>query len=1018
MNEIAGETTKELKVTSDLLSKYIKVVVTDTEGNAFEKVTEAGVAAVEGTLEAKQTGANTIIATAGQDLSAADKIVLKKGSTEQTITSAIGEDNRTITITTSTKISADSYTVEVTPADTGLAKLTATVNGEAETLAGLNFGKELALVSATNFYSVQTSITGANQWGEDYNLGSGTVEVYPSVAYVKSDSSATDKANAWDGSSVTNYDAKTKLYTLIKAGTIPFQVGDKVNFTAIYTSGATVVQSTAELSVANVPYVAEMTFGEPSTTNTKLQGKRITVSNFRKGTYYVPVVAKDQYGNTLKAETLNTKYDAQSLFVNPDSTQGAYGGFDATEKFSELDDGTVVMNVGAKIDSLPGDCVITIAGLGGLSTSTTVTVEDDPYIASMNVTIPGSLYQSTEATFEVEATDQYGDAVVLYDQDKLTKASTKKITLGDYNNLTKGVSSIEVSSGSLAFERNSAKKAVVFKYTPGETAVTDVMTITTASPKVETKTLTIGKVGHAASIQKTLDTTKDDSALTITSGKDVDFGNALVFVDTNGEIITGTNAAIQKPYFTAKEIKISAASGGLDTVAASATISAGNEGKQIKEGTTGYFYTITSGTTPTYSSVSKITSITESKTYTVNLYEVTALDAAGDGVKTAKLLDSKDFKVVVTNPNTEGNAYEEYEATIKAGDELLFSAHDDATGTDFDASILDSAEIIVKGTDANGNVATLTYNDDYTLTVDKGLDSTSVAGKISATDGVKVSTSASDLDEGEASVVVWDKKSGNQVATVKLPYSNAAPKASAWSVTKNTVDSANDGNVVPTAGTGNVKSAFEGDTIDVENAAGYAADTTLGVVKVANNSNGASYVLECKNQYGTRFVGAVWNIGGVATATSTGEKLTNYGTTGKTYTFQGTASGLDSFTFKAVVKADAAVAAAKAGIDTLNKTNVQVAALTYDAAKTVGDAVVDIEAGVLENIQKVNGLSGVSSTDLTITCKVGGSDVTSSTTTALKGTEETAITYTVEINYLGIKQEITGCSTNAKDNAD
>ena len=59
--------------------------------------------------------------------------------------------------------------------------------------------------------------------------------------------------------------------------------------------------------------------------------------------------------------------------------------------------------------SLPGTGTITVAGIGGLSTSTSFTVEDNPYIDTLTVSFPSSIYASTPAEFTVSAVDQYGD---------------------------------------------------------------------------------------------------------------------------------------------------------------------------------------------------------------------------------------------------------------------------------------------------------------------------------------------------------------------------------------------------------------------------------------------------------------------------------------------------------------------------------------------------------------------------------------------------------------------------------
>ena len=130
--KVEGATAASLTIDSSFVGKYVKVVITDADGKEFSAVTTAAVAAKEGTLEAKQTGANTIVTTAGDALAASDKVEVKKGSTVQDIKYVLGEDGKTVTITSTSKITGDDYTVTVTPADQGKAPMTASFKGEAE----------------------------------------------------------------------------------------------------------------------------------------------------------------------------------------------------------------------------------------------------------------------------------------------------------------------------------------------------------------------------------------------------------------------------------------------------------------------------------------------------------------------------------------------------------------------------------------------------------------------------------------------------------------------------------------------------------------------------------------------------------------------------------------------------------------------------------------------------------------------------------------------------------------------
>lgn len=770
-----------------------KVIVTDSAEKTFEAVTSAAVAAKEGTLSASQTGSNTFVATSGEALAESDKVSVKKGSTEITIKYALGEDKKTVSITTESKITDGDYTVTVTPSDAGKAAMTAPVKGETEKLAGIKFGNELALVDATNFYTVQTTISGANQWNEDFNLGTGTLQVYPSVAKI-ADGTAHSATPGDPGYNVavgctTGFDAKSKVYTLAKDGTIPFQLGDKVNFTAIYQNGTNVIQTTAELTVSNVPYVAELTFGEIASTNPKLKDAKINVKNFSGGSYYMPVTAKDQYGNALSAAKLNALIAGNSLFVSPSKADGAFGGFDG---FDTLDNGTVIAKLGAKpAGILPGTTTLSVAGLGGLSTTTSFTVIDNPYIDVFTVSFPSTLIQSTPAEFEVSAVDQYGDAVDLYNMTITPSASNKTLTFGDRNTLTGNSSEIKVTNGTLAVTKNSTKKAAVFTYTPAAGSANDVATITSATPKVDTKTLTITSLGAPASIQSTLDTTKADSSLKIASGKDVDFGNAVVFIDSNGQKITGSPVAI--PTYKAATGATDTTPTGIGTIATDSTAYQWT----IKAKSTGYYSNDADG---------KITEITLSETYVVELYRVVDVN----NTETIKLIDSKEFKVIVagTDP-TAANPYESYRAVVKSGDELLANW----TGSG------DTTTIEVYGTDANGVEVKLTAGAlaDYTLTADGGVGAIN-GDEISPAAGL-VADSKDKAVSGEAEITVWSKTK-NPVATVKVAYSNAPQVAQKWVVEKGELTADSDSGAVTTTtlGTGLASykktGDYESDVID------------------------------------------------------------------------------------------------------------------------------------------------------------------------------------------------------------
>jgi hypothetical protein len=754
------------------------------------------------TLTATQKGPNTIEAVSSTALVTGDKVTLKKGSTEQTMQFAISEDGKTITITTANKLTDADYVVIVTPADTAKAPYEATAKCSTAKLTTLEFSKELVLKSNSDFKTAYATLTGKDQFGQAFDLGS-NVKIYASTA-----------------TSSIDYNAETKTVTVTKGeNDLPFNVGDSITLTAIYQNGTNVLQQASTLKVSNAAYVASVSFGDLNTTNAKLQGKRVIYSNFLKGTYYMPITAEDQYGNKLTADQLTKYYTgidanndndtnddgdtAPTMFVNPTAAQGVYGGFNG---FDTLEDGTVIMKVsGVKGTFKPGDATVMFSGLGGLSAKAAYSVEDDPYIDSLNVTFDSSLYASTPSTFTVSATDQYGDPVDLYNQ--TLKAADGKLSLGDTNHMTNSTSSIEVNGGgTVTYSKKSATKTVEFTYTPSAKG-TFVATITTAKPGVTTQTLTVGDAGVAKSIQKTL---KSGVDTTLTSKGTINFSKALVVVDTNGQVM--------------KALPTAQTASDTYAIPNGKTAYVYTDGEAtLAEGVYGYSVFKYDAALKTYTIIDPTTNETPGETTTYRAFLLKGTATSG----TPEIVDMKDFKITVTG------TIDSYSASVAPGTELLWTGDTYGNSKDF-------AKIVVTGTDENGKTTTLSAaNGDYTLQVDhQDKVTVDASNKTYVVAASKDTYAAPTTNEGTCTVTVYSP-AGKSVASTTFNYSNAPQAAT----TAKWVQTTKDGNILDTPTEAN-------ENIDLNGTQASYDLKTSAKEMVITASTGNVYKLFVQDQYG------------------------------------------------------------------------------------------------------------------------------------------------------------------------
>jgi len=841
------------------------------EGPQFYGVKEEEPTDIE-ILSAEQTGANTIEFTVSRALTLTDEVSLLNGTTEQEMTYDVSEDGKTVEITSVAKLSDATYTVAITPEE-ALLPATEDVDCEAEKLDGIMFGPGLAFVSNTNFYTVATTLNGANQWGEEFNLSSGTMTVYPGVAAVADGTTSATNKNVAVGFT-TGYSAEKNQYILAKSDTIPFKVGDTVTMTAVYNDGnGTVIQETDELPVLNVPQVTEMEFGELETSSPKLVGERVTLKNFQTDSYYFPVEAYDQYGNELNKDSLNYALGTSMLFVNPTPANSTFGGFAG---FDELEDGTVILKLAHSVNQMPGKGTITVSGIGGLSTSVEYEVEDNPYIASLNMIGLGTVIENVPSTFGLYAVDQYGEEFDLYGT-TITQTDAKTLTFTkSINGLSQQTASIKVNNGTLTYAKQSSTGQVAFIYTDNSGAKNDVFTLTTSVPTVSTVPVTIKDAGTPASIKSELKSSSPmdntrlvrDASEKGTAQLDLAATSGLVIVDSNGMEMSGAGLTYT------------------NDPASDLTNDGYGYGIKYVEAVSGSTIDVSSATVKT---------IDRNATFKVSLYYK---DKSGN----VKTLDTEEFKIKFTSGN-----YDEFMAVWADNYDVLYSGSQaDGTADTQHVNVGGNGQsktLLVYGTDEYGLTAllptavwSLSYGSDKVA--DSAVDGLGQAVAFKDAKRVAYDGTAAKLLEGDIEFTVWADSSDDdtvkeKVATLTTKYSNLTPKAQYWAwMTKDLATGlpvvADDTIQVAPATSTFVKEAQATNTLAIQN---------------AGFGNRYSYSLAAVDQYGLPLAGVItYSLdGGAAQAsTATAPTITTWAA-GDTHTMVATCRGLSDKTITIVV---------------------------------------------------------------------------------------------------------------------
>ena len=830
---ILGATTASYVVGEADLGKKISVTVTDVTGATFTAETEPvqGDPEADLAITAEQTGATEITVKANKAVAATDAVLVMRGTSTIDNTFVTDAAGTTITITTGTKISANAeYTVTITPKDTTKKAATATFTGLENKLESIDFVGENLILTDSTYDTATVKIFGYDSFGDQVALS--TLQPYSSKG-------------------TPTYTAADNEISITTTSTAPFTTGEKVTVTAVYQDGTNVQQVSKSLTISAMSTVAEMTFGDLQTSSTTLKDKRVTLSAMDSGTYYKEVSAKDQYDNELTAKKLNDiLYDGsasttKTLFATPYMAAGSYvylTGFDTTT------DNKVIAKYDLGALNMPGTQTFTYTAVGGYSVTDSIAVEDDPYIASLAVTVP-EMYSGKEAELTLTATDQYGDALDLYDLVGNsnnggtigTNAGTGSFTsaaaylLDDYNHTTKSSTSIALgTTGSLTLKvtKNTSKKTVKFTLTGTNGTTSNInsnITVTTATPTVNNYPLTVQPAAHPYGLSAKL---KASGSATVTLGGATASWTPesdVIMLDQYGASMGTIADVVAKADYTVNYNSTTTAY----TVSSTAT--------------QGQWYAEVIGKTSSgsQSDFSPATALSTADTYTVNLWY-------------AKDTNTLEKQATRTFTVQDQGTVKTYTASVKAGYEKLYIESCGTSG--FTAGSGDDSVIIeVKGKDAAGNETTLSpgSSNDYTLTV----DNTDLLEVISGDTGIQQKTIAAGAavdnskKEGTATVTVW--VNGEEVATTSFTFSGAAPTADKIVAEKST-DS------------GSHWAAYADTNIEVSAPTLTDRVTTLGNREHLIIADGTTqYKFGIADQYGQPFDGQTVTIGGKAVSAVT-----------------------------------------------------------------------------------------------------------------------------------------------------
>ena len=760
---VETETDETFAVTDDLVGMYVKVTVTAEDEETASDVTTEPVGVYEELeiLSAEQIAKDKVQVTFSAPATADDKLTVKKGATEQSFTEAFDDATyMSKTLTFKNNLATGTYTVTLTPADKDVDPSTVEFEAKSSTKADrLEIENKYLVMKDGNFKEGYFFIKGYNEFDEPINLSGLTLNVAPSDS--------------------VSYDSSTGKVT-VKYANPGYAVVKNVSVFAQYTGkNGDIVTCQETLEVTTIGYPSEIEFGDVKKDGTPRSDGRITIAELGSNKYYVELNSvKDQYGNELSAKDLNDLKTAGFLTVIPDSNSPIYFGTNATP-FTTKGDKVVVFLTPS--NGLPGAGQLMITGAGG-TFSKDILIEDDPYIASLSVTVPDLYENAWSDEFSFEAVDQYGDEINLYDFVPADGEYLQTLTFKDMNHqVVKRTTITAEALGTWKVKKDTVKKTSKITYLPKgtEKSIVTFTTLPAGLLATNVQTATIGAKGKGALI------VPQTSAATIEFGGTSNISSYIQFKDANGKIMDRLDPADAKtkyPKFIggadAAAIKTNAKIADKDITSWVWTVS---EDKLAEDSTQGNTVVTTALAAEKYDADGVIDG---NITNTANVLAVSAASPVanyyvtllgGDGTN-YKVLDSQTFRFVYV-PTSLNNVKYKVNDTSKM---LLYAA----PGSE------DKEEIKVTATNDAGESWTVPAAQ-ISLTPEAPFtsDGNKVVGNIAAKQGkgtldVKVYVDSYDAREG---IIAVD--------TVKIAYDDADPVATSTSIGLETTDARTNGTV-------------------------------------------------------------------------------------------------------------------------------------------------------------------------------------------------------------------------------
>lgn len=443
--------------------------------------------AVEG-IDVTAINAKTIEVKFGKanDAVAAD-FTVAKGTVNANIASvAISEDKKTATIEMTSKLTEGEYTVTVAQKDADALK--GSVKVENEKVSKLEIASDVAPVTGPGATTATIGAKVLNQYGEDIT-----------------------KLNHSDVT-VTVGGAAT-LGTLNSEGVLTLTLaplakeGESIFITLVHAKTGVSTQATVKISSAAA--VSEIAFGELYNKDGKTLNQD---TDFGKDKFYLPVTAKDQYGEDV---TNLTKLNDELVITN---TNPAVAAVNTTVKTVKIDnkDVNVVEVTGTNLAGSTN--LIAVSKTTGANTSTTLKVEQGVKVASLTLNSPQELVTAgKDVLFPLTVIDTAGNELK-------TKKEFDALHAKDNINLSGGAASVVEVKDKGLFVKVAGTGVVK------DTPITIV--ITSSTGKVSTQTVI----------------PKEAAQATVITGISSKKATSLRAGDTTGVTIENTDLIVEDQY--------------------------------------------------------------------------------------------------------------------------------------------------------------------------------------------------------------------------------------------------------------------------------------------------------------------------------------------------------------------------------------------------------------------------------------------------------------------------------------